>query len=81
MPVLSLELAPDGQHPGISAATGAAVHARRTLMLAVCCLSLFIYRANVGPGSIAQTTEAFMGFSPFLLASQARITAVRYAHA
>jgi hypothetical protein len=45
--------------------TGTAVRARRTLMLAVCCLSLFIYRANVSPGSVAQTTvEAFTGFLP-----------------
>jgi len=47
-------------------------------MLAVCCMSLFIYRANVSPATVAQTTvEAFTGFLPFLLASQARRTAVR----
>ena len=44
-PVLSLELAQDAeQHPGTGSGTvtGGAVRARRTLMLAVCCLSLFM---------------------------------------
>ena len=57
MPVLRLELAPGmGRHLGAApgaaldtvtdtvpdTVTGAAVHARRTLILAVCCLSLFM---------------------------------------
>src|SRR5580704_13886405 len=49
MPVLRLELAPGtGRHPGAApgaardTVTGAAVRARRTLILAVCCLSLFM---------------------------------------
>ena len=60
---------------GPSSETGASpwgtAGARRALTLGICCLSLFIFRATVSPGSAAQT------FSPFLLASQARITAVR----
>jgi EmrB/QacA subfamily drug resistance transporter len=45
VPVLSLELAQDAeQHPdtGSGTVTAGAVRARRTLMLAVCCLSLFM---------------------------------------
>ena len=45
VPVLSLELARDAeQHSdtGSGTVTGGAVRARRTIMLAVCCLSLFM---------------------------------------
>ena len=66
MPVLSLELAPDAQHhpdPGPSTVTGTAVRARRTLMLAVCCLSLFMVGldntiVNVGLPSMGHDLHA-----------------------
>jgi len=66
VPVLSLELAPDAQpHPdtGASTVTGTAVHARRTLILAVCCLSLFMVGldntiVNVGLPSIGRDLDA-----------------------
>jgi hypothetical protein len=70
MPVLSLELAgdaghrPDARHrPDAGAVTGVAVHARRTLMLAVCCLSLFMVGldntiVNVGLPSIGRDLHA-----------------------
>src|SRR5215470_12671664 len=64
-PVLGLELAarqPPAAEPQVAVGRG-----RRGLMLAVCCLSLFIYRANASPVGVAQTTvEAFTGFLPVL---------------
>src|SRR5580704_12793560 len=66
VPVLSLELARDAEpHPGTGSGTvtGGAVHARRTLMLAVCCLSLFMVGldntiVNVGLPSIGRDLHA-----------------------
>src|SRR5271170_2245732 len=65
-PVLSLELARDAeQHPdtGAGTVTGGAVRARRTLMLGVCCLSLFMVGldntiVNVGLPSIGRDLHA-----------------------
>ena len=51
--------------PGSYLSPAVAGRGRRALMLAVCCMILFIYRANVSPASVAQTTvEAFTGFLP-----------------
>src|SRR5271170_3842604 len=66
VPVLSLELTRDAeQHPdtGSNTVTGAAVRARRTLVLAVCCLSLFMVGldntiVNVGLPSIGHDLHA-----------------------
>src|ERR1700683_236690 len=66
VPVLSLELTRDAeQHPdtGANTVTGAAVRARRALMLAVCCLSLFMVGldntiVNVGLPSIGRDLHA-----------------------
>ena len=66
VPVLSLELARDAeQHSdtGSGTVTGGAVRARRTLMLAVCCLSLFMVGldntiVNVGLPSIGRDLHA-----------------------
>jgi EmrB/QacA subfamily drug resistance transporter len=65
-PVLSLKLAPDAElrpDTGQSTVTGTAVHARHTLMLAVCCLSLFMVGldntiVNVGLPSIGRDLHA-----------------------
>ena len=64
VPVLSLELARDaGSHPDTGSVTTSAVRARRTLMLAVCCLSLFMVGldntiVNVGLPSIGRDLHA-----------------------
>ena len=63
VPVLSLELAPDAEQYGPNTVTGAAVRARRALMLAVCCLSLFMVGldntiVNVGLPSIGRDLHA-----------------------
>src|SRR6202047_5373122 len=66
VPVLSLELARDAeQHrdAGAGTVTGGAVRARRTLVLAVCCLSLFMVGldntiVNVGLPSIGRDLHA-----------------------
>src|SRR6266404_950200 len=66
VPVLSVELARDAEpHPdtGSGTVTGGAVRARRTLMLAVCCLSLFMVGldntiVNVGLPSIGRDLHA-----------------------
>src|SRR6516165_9577166 len=66
VPVRSLELAPDAHRhadASPSTVTGAAVRARRTLILAVCCLSLFMVGldntiVNVGLPSIGRDLHA-----------------------
>src|SRR5580692_956867 len=66
VPVLSLELARDGEphsDAGAGTVTGGAVRARRTLVLAVCCLSLFMVGldntiVNVGLPSIGRDLHA-----------------------